>query len=90
MLKLRRKVFTFFVIIFTGCTYKVFAKSKICEIKFDVKSNAIVLEKKMNLTNFRSKSATKSLFQCYQIGLEHDINRKPLIDNPIYACCRKI
>ncbi|WP_269621778.1 hypothetical protein [Prochlorococcus marinus] len=44
----------------------------------------------MNLTNFRSKSATKSLFQCYQIGLEHDINRKPLIDNPIYACCRKI
>ena len=90
MLELRRKVFTIFFIVFTSFTYNSLAKSKICEIKFDVKSNATILEKKINLATFRNKSVTKSLFKCYQIGLEHNVKREPLIDKPIYACCRTI
>ncbi|KGG10872.1 hypothetical protein EV11_1818 [Prochlorococcus sp. SS52] len=35
-------------------------------------------------------SKSKPKLNCYQIGLEHDEDKKPIEGKPIYACCQSI
>ncbi len=65
-----------------------FAKTKICEIKYNEKGGIQALEAKINSTKKYKKVYGKNNFYCYKIGLEHDKNRSPLIKKPIYACCK--
>ncbi len=65
-----------------------YSKKKICDIKFNVKEDVKELEKKVNLQSQKKSFPKNYTFYCYQIGLEHDTNQKPISEKPIYACCR--
>ena len=38
----------------------------------------------------KSKLTKKYNFNCYQIGVEHDKNKRPIQSKPIFACCHNI
>ncbi len=65
-------------------------QSKICEIKYNERGGAQTIEKKINTKNKHKQMHENDLFNCYRIGLEHDQNRKPIFDKPIFACCKDI
>ncbi len=66
-----------------------YTRKKICDIKFNVKEGVKELENKVNLQKRYKHFPGKSEFYCYQIGLEHDTNQKPISSKPIYACCQE-
>ncbi|WP_036892494.1 hypothetical protein [Prochlorococcus marinus] len=65
-------------------------QSKICEITFQHKGSAQSLERKMKQKSKLKYSKSKPKLNCYQIGLEHDEDKKPIEGKPIYACCQSI
>ena len=90
MLKSTVKTFLSFSFLFCITPLTALTQSKICEIKYNQKGNSKSLERIANIKGDYKKVNQKGLFDCYRIGLEHDINRTPIINKPIYACCRNI
>ena len=66
------------------------ADERFCEIKFNIQIGEENLEKKLNIQYNSKFVAEKYNYDCYQIGLEHDKNYRPIEGKPIYACCHKI
>ena len=77
-----------FIIIYLLDVSAGYTRKRICDIKFNVKEDVKELENRLNLQNPYKRFPGNSDFFCYQIGLEHDINQKPINTKPIYACCQ--
>ncbi len=78
------KFFTFFLL---GNFYfqpLSIATTKICEIEFGKQIQSI----KGRSVNPRLLGYSEKTFICELIGYEHDKAKKPLINKPIYSCCR--
>ena len=84
----KKKILLLFILINLLGISNGSAQKKICHIKFNVKGNIKELENKVNLNNHIKRFPGNSDFFCYQIGLAHDSNLKPIRSKPIYACCR--
>ena len=82
------RIILFFIIIYLLDVSDVYARKRICDIKFNVKVGVKELENKLNMNNRNKILVSKSEYYCYQIGVEHDINLQPISTKPIYACCR--
>ena len=88
MLKIRaKKLLSISCLVFFNYS-ATFAQTKICEIKYKEKGGEKTLESKMNAKGQNKYMNDKFGFDCYIIGLEHDIKRKPISNKPIYACCK--
>ena len=66
----------------------IYAQKRICKIKYGEKMNTKRLEKKFFQQDLPESIQRKYGFECYQIGVEHDENKKPIAKSPIYACCQ--
>ena len=84
----KKKILLLFILINLLVISNGSAQKKICHIKFNVKGDVKELENKVNRLNQIKRFPGNSDFFCYQIGLEHDSNLKPIRSKPIYACCR--
>ncbi len=60
------------------------AKPQICKIKYWSKANDRRIIRRMN----RETKFDYSSEKCKEIGNEYGSDRKPLLNKPIYACCR--
>ncbi len=65
------------------------SQSKYCEIKYGEEVSEEELEKKYLKNKVSTDIEREPLFNCYLIGVEHDKNKKPILNKPIYACCEK-
>ena len=84
----KKKILLLFILINLLGISNGSAQKKICHIKFNVKGDIKTLENKVNRLEQVKRLPGNSDFFCYQIGLEHDSNQKPIMSKPIYACCR--
>ena len=57
---------------------------KFCEIKFD--SN--LLNKRKTIEKTQVNLDNNLIANCSKIGVEYDLNKKPMPNKPIFACCR--
>ncbi len=64
-----------------------YTQQRICEIKYGEKGGEKRLEKKFFPNDLPESILKKYEFDCYKIGVEHDSNKIPLQNKPIYACC---
>ncbi len=87
MFKNKSKIFLSFLMIFFISPTTLLAQSKTCEIKYNEKGGAQTIERIAKIKAKYKHLSEKDLLDCYIIGLEHDENRKPIINKPIYACC---
>ncbi len=70
--------------------FNVLAQEKICLIKFNQRIGEKALERKINTSLKSNRTGIHENFYCYQIGLEHDANKMPIHNKPIYACCKQL
>ena len=90
MITIKSKYFLSLLYLFFFNYSATFAEIKICEIKYNEKGGELALEARMNIKRKNRNLSDKFLFDCYIIGLEHDNERRPIANKPIYACCRNI
>ena len=65
-----------------------FSQTRICKIIFNEKDGLYNLERKVNRTIDYQNSDNDDIFKCYKIGVEHNQNKIPINNSPIYACCK--
>ena len=79
-----------YLIYYCSSSQQALGRERFCEIKFNVKGGEKALEKELNI-NFGSQLVKeKHNYDCYQIGVEHDKNKRPIQSKPIFACCHNI
>ncbi len=83
------KVFLSFLFFLFTNSLDVLGASKICEIKFNQKGDEEAVERRVNIKSNSKHVNNKYAYDCYQIGVEHDKDKRPIANKPIYACCRK-
>ena len=84
-------ILIFFLFIIQASNFlKAKSQSKSCVIKYGEPAGEYSLEKKYLEEIKFSRVIPKHGVDCYQIGVEHDKNKKPINDKPIYACCHNI
>ena len=84
------KSFLFIITCLLAITEEVYSRVKVCEIKYDLrKGEESSFARKLDV-KYNSKYPHENYhFNCYQIGLEHDQNKQPISNKPIFACCQK-
>ncbi len=60
------------------------AQVKFCEIKYGEKDFVSPMRRR----NFIGGLSSHPSQLCYKIGVEHNAQREPMLNRPIYACCR--
>ena len=85
MLNNKLQIYLLFSFLFSAIPSAALTQSKICEIKYNQKVGAQTLERILNIKEKYKYLNEKGSFDCYQIGVEHDKNRRPIINKPIYA-----
>ena len=85
-----RYIILFSLFILLKSISSAFSQERICEIKFNEKKGATELEKQMNKKFNYQYSKEINAYYCYKIGLEYDKQKKPIKENPIYACCKNL
>ena len=83
------RFFAIFLLIISSTVrpLNVYSQQRICEIKYGEKISEKRLEKKFFRNDLPESIIKKYGFDCYQIGVEHDSNKRPLQNKPIYSCC---
>ncbi len=66
-----------FILLSVLLSNNAFAQVKICEIIYGIKDSTSLAQKMRDLNQ-----------SCTVIGFEHDKDNNPLIDKPIYSCCK--
>ncbi len=86
-----RKIFYnyFFVLslLFIFCE-KVYSYPKFCSIIYGEHSHEKELEKKYFKTEVSEILKEEYGFECYQIGVEYNHLKEPILDKPIFSCCQ--
>ncbi len=83
-----KKRLSILILILIGNYQNIFAKEKLCIIHFNHKKSINSLERKINADSNHNEY-DKNKFKCFKIGLEHDQNKRPIKNAPIYACCKE-
>ena len=84
------KVFIIFLALILVSTKSAKAGIRRCEIKYGETGDSSELEVKHFGKDINEEIKKKYGLECYQIGLEHDLNKKPINEKPIFACCYKL
>jgi len=71
-------------------SHDAYSKTRKCEIKYGIEKSKEELENDHFPPELDEEYKNKYSMQCYQIGVEHDKKKQPLLNKPIYACCRNI
>ncbi len=77
-------------LIFLSAINQVLSQSKYCDIKYGETASEEELERMHFGANYSEEMKEKYILECYQIGVEHNKNKQPILSKPIYACCQNI
>ncbi len=69
-------------------TEAAIGKIKVCKIEFNEKNGLEALENKINKRINLATLDRENIFKCYKIGVNHNQNKIPIENSPIYACCK--
>ena len=73
-----------FFLLHSNYSFEALSYPRICKIKYG--ENGI--DRQTKNENRDARGIILNDFECNQIGVEHDINKKPNPDLPIYSCCK--
>ncbi len=84
------KFFLGIIFLLISTSFQVLSQAKHCEIKYGEQISEEELEKKSFGVMASDDIKEKYMFDCYQIGVEHNEHKEPISNKPIYACCQNI